>query len=63
MPTISANVTKKELDVIREYANALSVDNKEKVKTVSLDLISKSYLNDLKVLIQNSVTKLVNSSK
>lgn len=36
-----------------DFANALSMDDKEKIKTVSLELILESHLNDLKVLIEN----------
>ena len=36
-----------------DFANALSMDDEEKIKAISLELISKSHLNDLKVLIEN----------
>lgn len=41
-----------------DFANALSMDDKEKIKTVSLELISKSHLNDLKVMIENQSTEV-----
>lgn len=43
-----------------DFARALSLDNEEDIKKLSLEIITKSHLDDLKVLVENegdSITK------